>query len=285
MPLKRLKFTLDRKSLEIIYFSFIRPSLEYANVLWAGAHDVETQKLNNLEIEAMRCVTGATARSNLNKLWEDTGWEPLSIRRDNHCILFMFKLVIGEGASYLRDLLPKAVWERTSYSLRSSQNISTPFSRLEILKRSFFPRTLKLWNNLDLALRQCVSFSLFKEKLIKKTDNGRAYFYHAVTRWSGVHHARLRIGCSKLNFDLCKNLHVTTDQTCSCGHFKEDVFHYLMECSRYDVLRNVLFLSVVQYSNFNIRNLLYGSSNVSTIDNCNTFEAVQRFIIDSKRFD
>ena len=58
--LKRLKFTLDRKSLEIIYFSFIRPSLEYANVLWAGAHDVETQKLNNLEIEAMRCVTKQT---------------------------------------------------------------------------------------------------------------------------------------------------------------------------------------------------------------------------------
>ena len=78
---------------------------------------------------------------------------------------------------------------------------------------------------------------------------------------------------------------MTTDQTCACGHSKEDVFHYLMECSRYDVLRNDLFLSVVQYSNFNIRNLLYGSSNVSFIDNCKTFEAVQRFIIDSKRFD
>jgi hypothetical protein len=46
-----------------------------------------------------------------------------------------------------------------------------------------------------------------------------------------------------------------------------------------------MFLSVVQHSNFTIRTLLYGSSNVSFIDSITTFEAVQRFVIDSNRFD
>ena len=32
--MRKLKFQLDRKSLQTIYFSFIRPLLEYADVVW-----------------------------------------------------------------------------------------------------------------------------------------------------------------------------------------------------------------------------------------------------------
>ena len=32
--MRKLKFQLDRHSLEIIYISFIRPLLEYADVVW-----------------------------------------------------------------------------------------------------------------------------------------------------------------------------------------------------------------------------------------------------------
>ena len=32
--LRSMKFTMDRKSLQTIYFSFIRPLLEYADVVW-----------------------------------------------------------------------------------------------------------------------------------------------------------------------------------------------------------------------------------------------------------
>ena len=31
---KKLKFELDRKALETIYLSFIRPILEYADIVW-----------------------------------------------------------------------------------------------------------------------------------------------------------------------------------------------------------------------------------------------------------
>ena len=32
--MRKLKFELDRKALETIYLSFIRPSLEYADIVW-----------------------------------------------------------------------------------------------------------------------------------------------------------------------------------------------------------------------------------------------------------
>ena len=113
--LKSLKFSLDRKSLETIFVSFIRPSLEYANTLWAGAYEKDLIKLDSLEVEAMHSVTGATSESNIANLYRDTGWVSLHDRRDIHSLCLLYKLFRGEGPSYLRDLLPPEVSERPDY--------------------------------------------------------------------------------------------------------------------------------------------------------------------------
>lgn len=282
--LKRLKYILDRKSLETIYLYFIRPSLEYADVLWAGVYENETLKLNAIEIEAMRCVTGATARSNIAKLWEDSGWASLSERRDIHCLLSLFKILMGPGPGYLKALIPQTVGERTHYPLRTQENLSTPFTRLDIFKRSFIPRSLNLWNNLDLSIRQSASIVIFKNK-ISPVANVKKHFYYEYTRWAAVQHARIRMGCSQLNAHLCNNLHVVEHQSCVCGNFIEDPFHYFMECTRYNALRNSLILDVAQFSDINIKTFLYGNQYISEDDNCKIFDAVQRYIIDSKRFN
>ena len=57
--MRKLKFQLDRKSLETIYISFIRPLLEY-----------ELEKIQN---EAACIVTGATKLVSLHSLYTETG--------------------------------------------------------------------------------------------------------------------------------------------------------------------------------------------------------------------
>ena len=76
--MRGLKYKLDRRSLETVYMSFIRPCLEYGDVLWAGTYDSDLSKIDAIQVEAMRIVTGATARSNINLLYEETGWPTLS---------------------------------------------------------------------------------------------------------------------------------------------------------------------------------------------------------------
>ncbi len=78
--MKHLKFKLDRRSLETIYMSFILPSLDYGDYLYAGTYDSDLCKLDRIHVEAMRNVTGATARSNIILLYEETGWLKLSDR-------------------------------------------------------------------------------------------------------------------------------------------------------------------------------------------------------------
>ena len=43
--MRKLKFKLDRRSLQTIYFSFIRPLLEYADVIWNNCAQYESNEL------------------------------------------------------------------------------------------------------------------------------------------------------------------------------------------------------------------------------------------------
>ena len=49
-----LKFKLDRKSLEIIYTTFIRPILEYGDVIWDTCTQYEKQELDKIQTEAAK---------------------------------------------------------------------------------------------------------------------------------------------------------------------------------------------------------------------------------------
>ena len=44
--MRELKFKLDRRSLQTIYFSFIRPLLEYADVVWNNCTQCESNELD-----------------------------------------------------------------------------------------------------------------------------------------------------------------------------------------------------------------------------------------------
>ena len=50
--MRKLKFILDRKSLEIIHTSFIRPILEYADVVWDNCIQYAINALEEIQIKA-----------------------------------------------------------------------------------------------------------------------------------------------------------------------------------------------------------------------------------------
>ena len=56
--LRKFKFILDRKTLEKIYFTFVRPLLEYADVIWDNMSMSLNKKIENVQLEASRIVTG-----------------------------------------------------------------------------------------------------------------------------------------------------------------------------------------------------------------------------------
>ena len=95
-------FTLHRKSLQIIYFSFIRPLLEYGDVVWNNCAQYEAKELEKIQYKAARIVSGTTKLVSITALLEEVGWETLSSRRNKHNIM----TVNGLCPDYLCSLVP-----------------------------------------------------------------------------------------------------------------------------------------------------------------------------------
>ena len=75
--MRRLKHEIGRKSLEIIYTTFIRPILKYADVIWETAVIMKIRNSKKIQIEAVRMATGATKLISIRNLYNEIGWETL----------------------------------------------------------------------------------------------------------------------------------------------------------------------------------------------------------------
>ena len=139
-----------------------------------------------------------------------------------------------------------------------------------------------LWNKLSEEIQNAPSISSFKQLLNANLDTNKLYFYGE--RWPSIHHARIRMGCSKLNSDLCRNLHVISEPTCRCGHHTEDAKHFLLHCPLYDMDRAIMMTSVNRITDVTTVNLLYGNGALCLEENEKVFKAVHEFIISTKRF-
>ena len=161
--MRRLKFRLNRKSLETTYFSFIRLLLEYTDVIWDNCRYYEKLELDKIQSEAARIVSGATKLVSLHTLYEEIGWESLGKRHRKHKILLLYKMFNNLHVSplYLCSLIPPTVDTQSSYSLDNAQHIRTIHSRTTQYCNSFLPSTIREWNTLPLDVRNSASiFSL-----------------------------------------------------------------------------------------------------------------------------
>ena len=95
----------------------------------------------------------------------------------------------------------------------------------------------------------------------------------------------MRIGCSKLNNDLCKKLHVINNSSCNCGAPVENAHHFFTECPRYINQRIILFAKINGITEITTSHLLYGDSTLSLDLNKRVFEAVHDYIDSTKRFE
>ena len=99
--MRKLKFLLDRRSLEIIYISFIRPLLEYANVVLDNYTRYEISAIEKVQLEAARIVTGTTELVSFDELYKETGSESLETRHTKYKLSLFYKINYNISPEYL----------------------------------------------------------------------------------------------------------------------------------------------------------------------------------------
>lgn len=123
-----------------IYFSFIRPVLEYADIVWDNCYDREVKLLEDIQVTAARIISGLRSNSSRSALYDELGIDLLSDRRKVHKLTLFYKMVHGLAPKYLQDLLMPCT-PQNNYSLRHQDDFKfvIPQIKTTAFMNSFLP--------------------------------------------------------------------------------------------------------------------------------------------------
>ena len=96
-------------------------------------------------------------------------------------------------------------------------------------------------------------------------------------------HTRIRTNCSSLNFYLYRK-NIIQNKYCTCGEV-EDTQHFFFICPQYNAIRQVMLDMISRYIVPTLDVLLFGETTINDRSNSEIFDAVQKFIIHTKRFE
>jgi hypothetical protein len=155
--LRKLKYKLNRHNLEKLYLIYIRPIFEYACEVW--------DKLERLQLEAARIITGLPIFTNTEYKYRESGWERLEERRTRRNLQFFYNIQNGSTSPHLLDLIPPTIQSTMGYPLQNGNDIIVPFCRLSLTRDSFVPATVGEWNSLNLSVRNLDTLFKFKKAI------------------------------------------------------------------------------------------------------------------------
>ena len=213
--IKKLSHSLPRKSLVAIYKVFLRPLIDYRDIIYDQPNNESfCEKLESIQYIAALAITGAIHGTSRDKIYKEIGLEPLKARRWYKRLSCMFKIMKEEAPNYLINLIPKC---NRNIRTRNS-HILIFHCRTDCFKYSFFPSTLRNWFNLDDNIRNSESISVFKNRLlafIRPVENSVFNIYEL----NGLKLlTRLRLGLTHLNEHRFRhNFENCVNPLCSCS--------------------------------------------------------------------
>ena len=278
----RLSYMLDRGTLSQMYSGFVRPLLEYGDILFNNCTEYQAQKIEAVQKRAARIITGAIKGTSTNIMYNELGWTSMKHRRDVHSLCLFHKIINGKAPQYLIDELPKKVGIRTDRNLRNRDDYSQLAARTNTYSKSFFPSTVKLWNALDSRTRSIHNFTHFKNSINPKPSINSLFTLGP--RYINIIWSRIRMKCSALKGHLY-NMHIINSPKCACGYKTEDEFHFFFQCSLYSRQRNVLINSLNQLNvPIELNTLLNGVNEKSHMENVIILNNVFNYVGETNRF-
>ena len=154
-----------RKTRLQIYTCYIRPILEYGDVVWINLTMGDSEKLEDINRRAIRQAIGAKLGTSHQFLYQESGLQKLTTWRRNNKIKMMFKIMKNKRDFQRGDKDIPLMSERNRYSVRNTGLLSTSRCKTSTYQNSFLPSAIALWNSLSDDQKNCEMLDTLKSKL------------------------------------------------------------------------------------------------------------------------
>ena len=156
----KLAHLLPREPLITIYKSFVRPHIDYGDIIYDQPNNEHfCNMIERVQYNAALAITGAIKGTSQQKIYSELGLEYLCFRRWFRQLCAFYKIKITQLQSYLYELISKS---NHNYNTRNFDHIDPYYCRTDILKYSFFPYAIVEWNKLDANLKNAKSYMCFR---------------------------------------------------------------------------------------------------------------------------
>ena len=212
--LKYLSKYLPRHTLNELYKLYVRPHLDYGDVIYhIPAKTCEfsqntflpdlMEKIESVQYSAALAITGTWRGTSRQKLYAELGWESLSSRRWSRRLTLFYKIMNNLAPDYTMVPIPQL--HQSHYSLRKRDVVGQIMARTEKFKSSFYPYCLREWNDIEPELRLAPSVAIFKKKILSiiRPRANPVFGIHDPIGLSFL--TQIRVGLSKLNFHKNSN--------------------------------------------------------------------------------
>ena len=133
---------------EAAYKGMVRPILEYGSSVWNPHPDKLQKELEKVQNPAARFVTRNNETGGMTGILGQLKWESLKKRRKDNRLILLYKGLKGKAKIPTDDLIPKTRRGRNQHSLA----FQIPSASKDVYMYSFFPQTIRDWNDLPESL-------------------------------------------------------------------------------------------------------------------------------------
>ena len=168
--LRQTLFSCPQNVKEAAYKGMVPPILGYGSSVWDPHTGKLQEELEKIQNRAARFVTRnyVYETGSMTDIHGQLKWESLKKRRKVNRLIFLYKGLKGKARIPTDDLIPKAMRGRNQHSLA----FQIPSASKDVYKYSFYPQTIRDWNDLPGSLIS--SSELSGDRVIKFTSLVRA---------------------------------------------------------------------------------------------------------------
>ena len=157
-----------------LYYSLVRPKLEYCSNVWSPYTTKHRRLLENVQRRATESILNYPAEKSYTDRLLELRMLPLQYRRETSDLLLFFKITFGL-LDFNANISLKLLLVTILVNLDPNNYCMISQHRQNYFKFSFFPRTVDIWNNLPRDFKQISSLNQFTKAISLYLDKMPMY--------------------------------------------------------------------------------------------------------------
>ena len=165
--LKYARKLLPQDTLCKMYRGIVEPHLRYCCSVWGACGGTRLQVLQKLQNRAARIVTNSSYDSSASVLIKTLNWPTVADMIQVETACMVYKSINELAPDYLSQIFTKKSACSRENLRSTATDLQIPLVKTCSGQRTFSYRGARVWNHVDLAVKQTSSFKAFKDTVNK----------------------------------------------------------------------------------------------------------------------